>query len=661
MAYSFTQDPEVSWAVVTDGSVFETYVRELAEQKFFAWDVESDGLNPFKGRRICGHAFAWRRPNGKLVSFYVPIRHESLHGLFGTVPQLDADMVTAALKPILEGPGTKAGHNLAADVLLAWADKINVTAPIHETMTGDKLHDENQRSYKLHDVLARRKILHDPEWKNFIKPDLMAASKELYGTPGVQRIRDEHGYKFVDPHRLGLYACQDAAYELRLAESQTFFNNRWWDTWKLEMDLFWCAIDMQITGVPIVPQILQDLAAEQQAVMADLAPQIFRLAGEEFVLGNDTQLRRILFERLGYPSHGQTKGRFADGARTGQQDKIDDDALWWLETKHGCKLAGLQRIWNKSSKIVTTYTLPIVELADPNDILHCQFDPMGAKTGRFSARSPNLQNIPIRTELGRRIREAFTAREGMIRFCLDYSQVELRMLTHLSQDPILLQVYRENGDIHSRTALEVFGTDQKQEGIDIRRTAKILNFGIPFGITSEGVMRNINKDLPSGQAPMDESRAQWALDGWYSKYSGVDTWRRSMCHQFRQNDGIGRNMYGRPRRIPGIVSHREWERSQAERHLISSMVQGGSADLIKRSMLAAWQYIKSQQNTEAYLVLNVHDDLQFDMAPAGSAQTVREVKRLMESTCQAGFSVPITVDCEYFTTNWKEKRELKGF
>jgi len=662
VTYSFLHDPEVEFAVVTDAPSFERWVRELSDQSCISWDVESDGLDPFRGRRIIGHAFAWRASNGKLRSFYVPIRHASLLGLFSTLTQLDPALVTSALRPVLENPRVlKAGHNLQADVMLALPDNLHVCGPVHDTLTAAKLADENRYSYKLPDCLRDFGIVHDPTWKAFITPDLEAASKQLYGQKGVKRVRDEHGYKYVDIARLGLYACQDAVYEHRLFEAQVPLNNRWRSIWDMEMELFWCAVDMRKIGVPVDVALLREVSATQQARLDELAPLIWKEAGEEFELGNDTALRRVLFDKLRYPSHSKTKGRWEDGEHSGELDKVDDDALWWLETHHGSLLAKYQREWNKSEKVVSTYTRPLVELADDHGVLHTEFDPAGAKTGRFSCKSPNLQNVPVRTELGREIRKAFVTRPGMVRFCLDYSQIELRLLAHLSQDPLLLKVYREGGDVHRQTAVTVFGTDQKVNGIDMRRLAKIVNFGIPFGITEVGVQRNLNKDLPVGQTPLDEASANKALLDWYAKYRGVDAYRRALWYQFERNDGLGWNMFGRPRRVPDILSTKKGARSRAERQITSSLVQGSAADLIKRSMLEAWKYVKTQKNCEANMVLMVHDDLQFDMSYAGSAATVREVKRIMESTCQPQMSVPVIVDCEYFTDNWNNKKHMEGF
>jgi DNA polymerase-1 len=641
--YAFQHDPEVDWAIIRTPEALEEASREMADQRYASWDVETTGVDVWGRSRVIGHAAAWRRSNGQIRSIYAPMRHGTHLGVFDVVRQLEPDQVIAAFKPMLEGPTLKMGHNLNFDVAISYSDGIETAGPVHDTLIGAKLIDENQKSYKLSKVLERSNVLHQRGWKDMIKPDLVSQAKHL--RMKLTDLRARHGYEFVTVDRLGLYANQDAVYELRLGEYQLPFVNQWPDIWQMEMRLFWVCLAMSRKGVPISTRVLQDLAAENQAVLDELTPKIWALAGEEFEITKDAQVRRILFHKLGYPSQGQTKG----GQNKDKLDRIDDDALWGLEKHHGSEIAKLLRQYNASDKIVSTYTTSIVELAI-NGILHGELDQAGAKTGRVSMRRPNLQNIPVRTELGRRIREAFVTREGKIRYCIDYSQVELRTLAHLSQDPLLLKVYREGLDAHRTTALEAFGTADKVGGVDMRRVAKILNFGIPFGITEMGVQRNINKDLPDGVDEIDESKASGYLNSWYAKYQGVDAYRKSLWYQANLNNGLVWNLFGRPRRVPDICSDQDWKRSSAERRLTSSMVQGSAADLVKFSMVAVHDYLSAQNDCEADMVIMVHDDLQFEV--------IREVKRIMEQTCQHKLSVPIKVDMEYFTDHWGNKKGL---
>jgi DNA polymerase-1 len=646
--YLFDSDIEVSHQIIRSTDLLEPLDKELAEAKAVCWDVETSGLNPWR-QHIVGHALAWRRPNQQIRSVYLPVRHRPV-GAFDAIHQLPVPAVNAVMQRFLAGPAVKIGHNFSFDVQFGLREGFKINGPVHETLVCAKLMDENQHSYKLHHCLGRAGIRHQLGWKTEIDGEMRAVAKGLGRS--VSEIRDAHGYEFVSVERLGHYAIQDAVYEYRLAEYQKPYTSHFADIWAMEMKLFWVCVDIARIGVPINPEVLRKLAHEQQLVMSDLAPQIWQLAGEQFEITNDTQVRRILFEKLNFASRGKTKTHL---------DRVDDDVLWDLEVNEGSKIAGLIREYNDAEKVVSTYTLGIIECADPHNILHPELDQAGAKTGRTSSRNPNLQNLPIRTALGRRVREAFIARPGLVRYCMDFSQVELRVLAHLSQDPILLRVYREGLDAHSTTALELFGTADVVDGVDMRRLGKILNFGVSFCMTEFGLMKNINKDLPAGQVPVTEARAKEFLAAFYAKYVGITGYRNALWYQIRCNDGLFWNLFGRPRRLKEIGNERDWIREAAERQAISTMVQGSTADLVKYVMVAVWEYMRAQTDCVADMVLMVHDDLQFDMDPAGSSKVIREIKRLMEHTCQSKLSVPIVVDAEYFTTTWKDKHKLKGF
>jgi DNA polymerase-1 len=649
MVYQFNNDLEVEWEIIRSSDRLIPAIRELMDQSSFAWDVEGTGLRPWTGSQIIGHAFAHRRSSGQIRAVYFPCRHSSLGiNLFEDKTQFAPEFLNRELQPLLANSAEKIGHNLSFDVHMAYQDGIKVSGSVFETLTGAKLVDENQKSYKLPQVLARMEIPHQIGWKSLIRSELEKAAR-------VCRLNYKdyvaaHGYEHVTIETLGNYACQDAVYELRLGEALRPYQLQWADIWEMEMRLFWVCVRMAWKGVPINPDVLHVLEKREQARMAELAPQIYGIAGESFEITNDNEIRRILFHKLGFPEKGTTKKE--------KKLRVDDDVLHEL-FQEGHEIAGLIRQYNSSDKIVSTYTNGITKYADRYNIIHVRIDPSLAKTGRTGSAEPNLQNIPVRTALGREVRKAFIARPGMIRYCVDYSQIELRILAHLSQDPIMLKVYYNDLDIHKATALEVFGTAEKVGGIDLRRVAKILNFGIPFGIQEFGVQRNINKDLPAGIAPFNKERAAAALDGFYNKYRGVDRFRRDLWCRVSQNGGLFYNMFGRPRRVPEILSFNQYLRESAKRRITSSMVQGSAADLVKFSMVAVDEYLQAQKACEADMVLMVHDDLQFDMAPTGSAKVIRECVRIMEQTVQHKVSVPIKVDIEYFIDNWSNKKKLQ--
>ncbi len=646
-------DRDVDWKQIRDGESLEALARELLDQKLIGHDVETNLLNPWKGGRIVGHSFAWRQANKRMKAAYIPIRHVAPgHELFEDVTQLTPEVVTAAIKPVLESQSiTKAGHNYKFDIHHSRNDGIRVDGPLVDTLIACKLINENWHNHKLPTCLRMAQLPHEAGWKNAVTLELQRLGKRMRITP--TEVANKYGYRYISIPTLGRYAAQDAAYELRLAEWALPQQQEWKAIWEMECRLLWVCLAVEDKGVPLDGDHLLRIAERERQVMADLEPKVFAAAGMEWELSKDNQTREVLFEKLGLPVQGKTYGGLPS---------VDDDALWNLEHR-GHKVAKLLRTWNSSEKIVSTYTEGIVQHMDAHGILHAELDQGAAKTGRFGSRSPNLQNIPTRTALGREIRQAFIARPGRVRYCLDYSQVELRVLAQLSKDPLLLKIFREGLDAHAISAIEAFGTDQEVGGINMRRVAKILNFGTSFGMTEIGFMRNVNKELPAGVPPITEDAAKAFQGKFFAKYAGIVAYRRHLWQQIAAHPEYKfYNLFGRPRRMPKGFGPRDdkWSRFKAQRQSVASCVQGSAADLVKYSMVAVYDYLKSQTDCEADLVLMVHDDLQLDMVPSGSATVIREVKRIMEQTCQAHLVVPIKVDVEYFTTHWAAKNKMKG-
>lgn len=669
----FNQD--VDWKIIQTGEAFEQAVREIADQKFYGWDTEGTGVRPFNGSKIIGHSFAWRQSNKRMKAVYFPTRHESDKlglSLFNTESNLEPEMVTAALKPILENPSTtKAAHHARHDIHMARVDGIKADGRFVDTVIACKLIDENWHNYKLETCLGQAKLPHDPNWKADMAAEIERVAKLM--KQGPKQHKNEHGYKYAGIDVCGRYACQDAAYELRLAEwALPRVKKHWPDIWEMESELLWVVTDMERKGVPIDPDKLRQLSDLAYAEQARWAPKVFGAAGFEFGLGNDNEVRQALFTDLGFPVLAKTRG---------EQPAVNDDVLWKLELGIGVEEDQQERVrsviaplreWRDYQKIKTTYTLGLIELADANNILHTELDQGGAKTGRMSSRNPNLHNIPVRTELGRRVREAFPARPGMVRYCLDYSQVELRVLAHLTRDPLLLTIYREGLDAHATTAQEAFGTSGKVGGVDMRKIAKILNFGTSFCMTEVGLMSNVNKDLPEGVDWITEEKAKDFQAKFYRRYSSITRYRQYLwrCVEAHPHHYF-ENLLKRPRRMGAGFDYNapRWARRAAERKTIASMVQGSAADLIKFSMVAVHKYLRFQQDCESDMVMMVHDDLQFDMMPAGSAKVIREVKRLMETTgvealkrvSGVDFAVPMVVDLEYFAApdgHWGKKHKM---
>ena len=647
MTHNFDRD--VDWEIITTGDRLEQVAREIQAQRRFCWDTETSGRAIWFGSRIVGHSFAWRPP-GKPRACYIPCRHMALETeLFQDLQQLAPEVVARVLKPILEGPQVKIGHNLRFDMHHASADGINVQPPYADTIVACKLIDERWWSYALDACVRHSKVPHEDGWKQQLKPQIADKAKRMGGSPKAWVAK--YGYQYLTIPVVGRYAAQDATYNLWLAEWAVPQQRAWGRIWNMEMALLQVLVDMERIGVPIDQSVLIEIADREKAHMADLAPRIYGLANCEWELTNDNATRKVLFGKLGYEPVGKTPGG---------DPSVDDDALWNLEMQ-GKEIAKLLRKWNVCQKIVSTYTLAIVEQCDPHGILHTEIDQMGAKTGRVSSRNPNLQNIPIRTELGRQVRRAFIARPGKVRACIDYSQIELRMIAHLTQDPLLLKIYRENLDAHSISAIEAFGTDQVVNGVDMRRIGKILNFGTSFGMTADGLLGNTNKDLPVGAVPVTRPQAEQFVAQFHAKYKGVQQYKNYLCYQVSAAGGQFRDLFGRPRHMGDgyAIGAPGWKRRAEERATMASMVQGSTASLVKFSMVAVWRYMREQQICEADMVLMIHDDCQFDILAEGSEKLIPELRRVMEQTCQANLSVPIKCDVEWFDTHWGDKKKLK--
>lgn len=669
-------DQDVDWEIVQSGDRLEKTIRELADQRMFCWDTESSGRFVWHGARAIGHSFAWRQDNRRMKAVYIPVRHESERiglSLFNDESNMDPVEVSKAIKPILEDPTKiKVAHNARFDIHMGQADGIESVAPFVDTILACKLVDETWHNHKLETCLNKAELPHEPSWKATMKKEIERVAKLM--KEGPKAHMNAHGYKYGSVGVVGRYACQDAAYELRLAEwALPQVESKWPDIWAMESELLWVVVDMERKGVPIDASKLRELSELAVKEQAHLAPQVWAPAGFEWDLGNDNETREALFKRLGFPVLSKSSKTDAPS--------VDDDTLWKLELGLQVPDADKERIrmitkplreWKDYQKIKTTYTLGLIELADDHGILHAELDQGGAKTGRLACRNPNLQNIPVRTKLGRRVREAFRARPGHIRYCLDYSQVELRVLAHLTKDPLLLKIYREGLDAHATTAVEAFGTSDKVGGVDMRKIAKILNFGTSFCMTEVGLMGNVNKDLPEGVDWITEDKAKDFQRKFYAKYSSIVRFREYLwrCVEAHPQHYF-ENLYKRPRRMGRGFDYNapKWVRRKVERQTIASMVQGSAADLIKFSMVAVHKYLKAQDLCAADMVLMVHDDLQFDMRPEGSAKVIREVKGIMEAAgvealkriSGVDFAVPVVVDVEYFAApegHWAQKHGM---
>jgi DNA polymerase-1 len=400
--------------------------------------------------------------------------------------------------------------------------------------------------------------------------------------------------------------------------------------WKLDLPLVPVLLRMEQAGVRVDSALLREMSSRLSVTIDDLAERVYASSGHRFNINSPKQLGDVLFNKMDLPKPMKYgKGKVISTA----QDILEDLAqhhevpAWVLEHRQLQKLKG-------------TYLDALPLLADAQGRIHTTFNQVGTATGRLSSVNPNLQNIPIRTAVGREIRAAFTAAEGNLLMSADYSQIELRLMAHFSQDPLLLDAYRTGKDIHTLTAAEVFEVDPETMSKETRARAKAVNFGIVYGISPFGL---------AAQLGIDQKVAKAYIERYFDRYKGVATFIEQTLETVRR-DGSVRTAFGRVRPIPDIQSRNPNQRGFAERTAVNTPLQGTAADLIKIAMLRI-DHAMTERGLKSQMTLQVHDELVFDVVPEEADTMLELVKHEMESA--ASFSVPIVAEVG-LGKNWKD-------
>ncbi len=415
--------------------------------------------------------------------------------------------------------------------------------------------------------------------------------------------------------------------ELRERKVLSLFND-------IEMPLVEVLAEMELCGVKLDPQVLKELSVDIEAKLTGLIGRIYELSGTQFNINSPKQLREVLFERLKLPVSKRSK--------TGPS--TDEEVLRSLSSKH--ELPKLLLEYRQLMKLKSTYIDILPQLADANGRIHTSFNQTATETGRLSSSNPNLQNIPIKTEIGRNIRRAIISsdKESYLLSC-DYSQVELRILAHLSKDEELISAFNQGKDVHRMTASLIYGLKEEDISDSMREVAKRVNFGIIYGLTSYGLSRDLG-------IPVDA--AQGFIDAYFLRYPRVKDYIQSQIEK-AENDGFVTTLSGRRRYIPEIKNRNQGIRQFAQRQAVNTPIQGSASDLIKLAMIDIHKQLAFKK-MKAKMVLQVHDELVFDVS-AGELQEVAVlVKDRMENVLK--LDVPIKVDIKK-GKNWLETEEIK--
>jgi DNA polymerase-1 len=550
---------------------------------------------------------------------------------FGGAPvpvagQVDRAAALAALRPLLEDPSVlKVGQNIKYDALVLARSGIAV-APVDDTMLISYVLEGGAHGHGM-DELAQLHLGHKT-----------ITYDEVTGT-GKNRI----GFAEVPLDRARDYAAEDADITLRLhrllrprlvAEHLV----RVYET--IERPLVPIVAAMERAGIKVDRDALRRVSNDLALRLDDLEVRIHAAAGRAFNIGSPAQLGTILFDEMGLQlPDGAAPARTKTGAYATGADVLEDLAV------AGHALPQLVLDWRQLAKLKSTYADALVERIDPSTgRVHTSFAMAATSTGRLSSSDPNLQNIPVRTEEGRKIRTAFVAEDGMELLSLDYSQIELRLLAHVADIDVLRAAFREGQDIHALTASEVFGVPLAEMTKEIRNRAKAINFGIVYGISPFGLARQLS--IPQGDA-----RAY--IEAYFRRYPGIRAYMDE-TRKFAREHGYVVTPFGRRCHLPGIASKNPAQRSFSERAAINAPIQGGAADIIKRAMIRI-PGVLAAAGLSARLLLQVHDELIFEIDPAERERTIAVVRAAMEGAAApaVALSVPLVVEAGH-GRSWAE-------
>jgi len=584
-------------------------VSRLKTAQVFAIDTETTSKNPMKANLV-GLSFSMKADE----AFYIPCAHD-----YPDMPeQLPLKDVLNLLKPLLENPDIKKiGQNIKYDWIVLDRHGINLKGVVFDTMLASYLINPSKRAHNL-DQIALDFLDH----KTITYKEVVGKGKNASGFAQVP-IEKAVPYACEDAD-ITLMACNVLGPELNKAGLTELLE-------EVEMPLVPVLMKMEMTGICVNKDKLHSLSKTFEIKLGTLEKSIYEIAGERFNIKSTQQLGHILFDKLKLPTGKKTK------KKTGFS--TDVDVLTELAVNH--ELPALILKHRTLAKLKSTYTDALLDLVHPEtDRIHTSFNQTVTATGRLSSSDPNLQNIPIRTDEGREIRRAFVPKKGWHLVSADYSQVELRILAHCSDDQILIKAFMEDEDIHMRTAAEVFQVFPSFLTPELRQQAKAINFGIIYGMSPFGL---------SKQLEISRKMAKTYIDNYFARYKGVKKFIDSTIEEAIKTKQTS-TLLGRIRLLPDINSPNRNIRQFAERTAINTPIQGSAADLIKVAMIKMDETFKEKKLKSAML-LSVHDELIFEVPPDELNTVKKLVKKIMEGVWELKVPLKVNVACG---ENWAE-------
>lgn len=579
---------------------FNSFLRDLEKENCFSFDFETTSPDPMKADLV-GISFCAQE--GK--AYYLPLK------------ELKKKVsVISNLRPIWENEKTtKIGQNLKYEIIILENLGINLAGQLFDTMVASYLLNPSKPNHNLDDICL--------EYLNH----KMIPIADLIGSG-----KNEISMAQVPLDKISYYAGQDADIPFRLKKilekklapkdlDHLFYN--------IEIPLTRVLAAMEIAGIAIDTDFLENISKQLTKDLTSLTKDIYEIAGEEFNINSPLQLRRILFEKLKLPTIKKTK----TGAST------DESVLQKLATQHTLPAEILK--YRELAKLKSTYVDALPQLLNPKTKrIHTSFNQTVTATGRLSSSEPNLQNIPIKTEIGRQIRKAFIPGDkDYLLLCADYSQIELRILAHISKDKNLIRAFEENRDIHTHTASLVFGVNENAVTTEMRTSAKTVNFGIIYGMSPYGLSQDLR---------IRAEEAKSFIDAYFERYPQVAEYMKDTI-QFARENGYVKTIFSRRRYIPEINNSNMNLRQFAERTAINTPIQGSAADLIKVAMINIAHELKDKFRSK--LILQVHDELVFEVEKKELDTVKGIVKKKMEEAVKLRVPIKVTIKTG---KNWLE-------
>ena len=594
---------------ILDKKALKDLISKLKKANIFALNLEITGKDALSAE-IVGLSFCYH--SGE--AWYIPVGHFYL----GIPPQLPLKEVLNLLKPILEyGEISKVGHDIKQDILVLRRHGIELKGVVFDTMVAAYTLNPTQTKYNLEELAQSYLKIKMKEYKDI-----------------TRQGRKEIPFSQVDIDTARDYTCEKVDIILRLKdliERQLKESSQEKLFREIEMPLVAVLADMEWWGVKIDQEYLKCLSQIFASRLREIERRIFTLAGEKFNVNSPAQLRYILFEKLGLPPIKKTRGK------TGYS--TDAEVLNGLALIH--PLAKEIVHYRTLMKLKSGYVDALPQMINPHTgRIHTSYNQAVTATGRLSSSEPNLQNIPTRGEEGKSIRQAFIPETDWLYLAADYSQIELRLLAHFSEDRALLMAFQREEDIHTRTAAEIFQVAPELVTPDMRRQAKVINFGIIYGMSPYGLSKELGVEV---------SVAKKYIDQYFARYPGVKTYIEATLEQAREA-GYVETLFKRKRFLPEIKSKNQVMRKAAERIAINTPIQGTAAEIIKIAMIHLWHSLK-EEGLKTKMIMQVHDELIFELPSEEKEVLTSLVRDIMEQV--VSLKVPLKVKIK-LGKNWAE-------